>query len=256
MKKQILLTSLFTCAALAASAQLVIQNQWEFNDTAGTDLGSAVDSVGSAQFNTGLGGGGTWDTNGSGQLTGLGRFGQASISGPTTGIYQLDLKGVTLSSFSGGTDDVVAFGLRSFASNNNVAAFGGATSSADQATIVFGNENDSGGLDIQVYDNGADLGLQTDVYNFSSTFDFRILRDLDNDTADYLIQVDGGGYTPIVSQQFNSAAVNLLAIGSNGFGATVGVDEVTWTAVPEPSTYAIILGVMALGVVWYRRRRS
>lgn len=252
MKKLLLLSPCFLASVLVGQ----VVHSWDFSDTVGTDLGSAADSVGSALFNTGLGGGGTWDTNGSGQLTGLGRYGQADITNPSSGIYQFDLKGVTLSSFSGGTDDVVAFGLRSFASNNNVAAFGGTASSADQATIVFGNENDSGGLDIQVYDNGTDLGLQTDVYNFSSTFDFRIVRDLDNNTADYLIQVDGGGYSNLVAQQFNSAAVGLLAIGSNGFGATVGLDEASWTQVPEPSTYAVLFGGLALGVVLYRRRRG
>jgi hypothetical protein len=255
MKQAVLIISLSNLLALSAGAQTL--SQWNFNDTAGTDLGSAVDSIGSATFSGNLGGGGTWDTNGSGQLTGLGRIGNADIADQTTGIYQFDLTGVTLTSFSGGTDDTVAFGIRSFSSGNNTGFNGDGASSSNIAVIVFGNENDSGGLDMEIIDNNASVGTVTDATtDFTGTFDFRITLDLDSNAANYYWQRNGGGYNTIVSQQFNNpASLNFLFLASNGFGADASIDTATWSAVPEPSTYALFAGGLALLSIMIRRRR-
>lgn len=256
MNQRALLALLPVFAASVASAQVVIHN-WEFNDPSGTDLAAAADSVGSALFNQDAGGGGTWETNASGSLSGLGRIGNADISDVTSGVYQLDLTGVTMSNMAGGTDDVVFFALRSFSSGNNTGFSGAGSSSSNQAVIVFGNENDSGGLDVEVIDNNVSLGLSRDVTtDFSGTFDLRIVLDMDNDSANYFYQQNGGGYTQIVAQQFNGAGtITHLALGSNGFGATVNIDTVTFTAVPEPSTYALLSGMVVLAGILMRRRR-
>ncbi len=41
----------------------------------------------------------------------------------------------------------------------------------------------------------------------------------------------------------------------NGVKETTGIDSVSFTAIPEPSTYAAIIGALALGVVTLRRYR-
>ena len=56
----------------------------------------------------------------------------------------------------------------------------------------------------------------------------------------------------------NTTGKNLLIVGFEGTGGngSIGVFEVTSTsAIPEPSTYAALAGVGALGLAFYRRRR-
>jgi hypothetical protein len=57
----------------------------------------------------------------------------------------------------------------------------------------------------------------------------------------------------------NQTAVYLRLIAASAPGATSGsnrVDNFTVTAIPEPSTYAAIMGVLTLGIVLYRRRQK
>jgi uncharacterized membrane protein affecting hemolysin expression len=44
--------------------------------------------------------------------------------------------------------------------------------------------------------------------------------------------------------------------GATGATGNNRLDNITLTAVPEPSTYAALLGLLALGVVAYRRRKA
>lgn len=49
-----------------------------------------------------------------------------------------------------------------------------------------------------------------------------------------------------------------ISVGQSGVWVTddlFDVDAVTWSAIPEPSTYAIGAGLGALGLVFWRRRR-
>ncbi|MEX2381336.1 MAG: PEP-CTERM sorting domain-containing protein [Opitutales bacterium] len=49
----------------------------------------------------------------------------------------------------------------------------------------------------------------------------------------------------------------LVAAGAfEGAGATFAADNITLTAVPEPSTYAALFGALALGFAFLRRRRA
>lgn len=69
--------------------------------------------------------------------------------------------------------------------------------------------------------------------------------------------VHGSSITGVFLGLSNGATVN---VGSNIFTLNYGASDVTLTfvsAIPEPATYATILGALALGgVVWSRRRRS
>jgi hypothetical protein len=58
--------------------------------------------------------------------------------------------------------------------------------------------------------------------------------------------VSDPSYGAIILAQFGSASIN---------ESGVSISNVSVTVVPEPSTYAAFLGLMALGVVAYRRRK-
>jgi len=258
MNKTLLITSLGGLLALNAGAQVL--NQWNFSDTSGTSLTAAGDSVGSATFSNGTNGGGTFQTNGSGFLVGSNRMGNADIADQTTGIFQYDLTGITFTAGYGTTsaDDSFFFGIRDSASST-ITNFTSNSGSFDEAVIVIGNDDSAAGVDWTVYDNGSNVGSGTNLggsTDFSGTWDFRIVLDLDNDTADYFYQVNGGGYNTIVSQQFNGVGtITHIALGSVvSFNDTVSIDQATWSAVPEPSAYALIAGTLALSWIMVRRR--
>ncbi len=252
MKKTLSLLAILAVGAAAPASAQTIVNQWLFNDVSGTDLGAAVASVGSATFSSNLGGGGTWQTNGSGLLSGQGRIGNADVADFSTGIYQYDLVGVTMTTMSGATDDSVFFGLRSFSAATNTSFT--SSSGSDQATIVFGNENNTGGLDFRIYNATVGSAIINTSLSFSDTYDFRIILDLDNNTADYLYQANGGGYTSIIAQQVNAVAtITFLGLGSNALNETVNINQAQLSAIPEPSTALMLLS--GLGVLALRRRR-
>jgi hypothetical protein len=96
-----------------------------------------------------------------------------------------------------------------------------------------------------VYDGGAGTGLLSAYYNgvqIGSTFDL----------------LNGSSGWNVVTE--NDTITVLL------YGASAGMDEFdsprptfdnfTVTAVPEPSSYAALFGVIALGAGWRRRRRG
>ncbi len=69
----------------------------------------------------------------------------------------------------------------------------------------------------------------------------------------------GANYSAVDLYQVQSSNVSTFLgtfalYTSAGGGYSVG--DLTFTAVPEPSTYAAILGVMTMGIVMIRRRRS
>jgi hypothetical protein len=255
MKRHILIASLLSFATLAASGQVIL-HQWDFSDTAGTDISAVSDSVGSLSFGTATNNPGNWTTNGTGLLTGGdGGHGHADITNINSGVYQFDLTGVTFTALSGGTDDSIAFGLRSFTSGNITRFEVAGDSSSNQSVLVIGNENGSSGLDFRVIDNNVATLVSDATSDFTGTYDFRILLDFDNDTADYLYQLNGGGFTNIVSQQFNAvAAIDNLYFSGSTFSDTISINQATFTQVPEPSTYALLLGVLVLGLALMRRR--
>ena len=232
MKKIIPVLILTSAAALNAQS-----HQWNFDETNGTVLSSTVDSISGTLDFSAQANGTASTTNGSGLLVGGFGLGHAVV-GLTTGTYQFDLTGVTVNYNAGNSfnDDWGGFGLRSFAFTNQLT-FDSADSN-DAALLVFGNNDNTGGLDIRVLNNNAQHTLLSNVTaDFSGTYDFRVVMDLDNDLASFYYQVDGGGYTTIAENLANANAANSLYLGMNSDtwnGEFMNFDQVTVTAVPEP----------------------
>lgn len=77
------------------------------------------------------------------------------------------------------------------------------------------------------------------------------------ETADVL-NLAGGTFS--VEAVVPMSGLNIVQVGFRNSGTVSTAGEITFsnlsvTAVPEPSTYAAILGVIGLGLVWLRKRR-
>lgn len=71
-----------------------------------------------------------------------------------------------------------------------------------------------------------------------------------------LVYQIGGGDTAADLTSFAAAGTAISIVNGGGFGGNgVGV-SITLTAVPEPSTFAALAGLCALGAVMVRRRRA
>jgi hypothetical protein len=138
---------------------------------------------------------------------------------------------------------------------------------------VFARVGDNGGLFLSVTSN-ASVNTQTSVATLAAgqTYLFSIAIDF-NSAASHTITLDLfdpiGSTTPIASQSttisstlFGIDQLSYLVFNHNNTGGTGGYtsattprfDEFNLVAIPEPSTYAAIFGLGALGLVVLRRR--
>ncbi len=126
---------------------------------------------------------------------------------------------------------------------------------------------------------GGSGGNSTEGLTVNTAYSLDIfINDYDSQSINY--DVPGGGTASLAANTFaayldgvlfredgleNGALVgdnNLGRFGIDSFTSSVGIDytfdnfEVSTIAVPEPSTYAVMTGVLVLGFVAYRRRRS
>ena len=143
------------------------------------------------------------------------------------------------------------------------------------AGTSFGINADGGGDETQRFDN--DLGIESMVFSFDTngTFNTIDLRYIE-DSAEAVLTFDGGnsfdlfagsatetvgGTTEIhtITESFVAGQTITLAVsGSAASGENFSLESFTITpsAIPEPSTYALIFGGLALGLVVWKRRRS
>jgi hypothetical protein len=123
-----------------------------------------------------------------------------------------------------GTWDGGAFvpGAGVMAAGLTFANFGGAYDTASDQTITYLDAFDNV-LSTQVFAGGADVSGGREAYS---------------------------GY---LSDSYNISKIT-FAITRNSGTSSIGIDDIAFTAVPEPSTYAIYAGLLALGLAMWRRK--
>ncbi|GEM_PF-4603657 len=260
-----LLTSV-CCMFLVSTAGAQILQNWQFDDADSTTIDGAANEVGGgASWGDGSG---STPTVQSGQLdlaVNLDGTWYADIADITSGIYQLDVTGVTFGSISGGSNDHFSFGFTENTGSTNERSWDVlGSNSRDRAIFVLGNENDSGGLDALGFSQGTTFQTSaTDLTSdFTGTFDFRILWDATNQTVDFSYQRNGGGYSAMGSQlsYTDTDAVGYLILDfdmNNSTGSdSAQLGAVTLAVIPEPSSL-LLMGIAGiLGVSLLRRRGS
>lgn len=88
--------------------------------------------------------------------------------------------------------------------------------------------------------------------SFSDSADFITSFEINNlISTDFALASDVFEFSPITARYVRWSVVNVY----NGSFLSVGAAEISFSAVPEPSTYAAVAGLGALGFALVRRRR-
>ncbi len=144
------------------------------------------------------------------------------------------------------------------------------------------------GMYLSTFNGGAQLAAEWGIWN-AGTGDFDRQRTVVStlDTTDVLLRLDYNGDTKVMSAGYsfngstffnvgsfdldgaqagleapnlNGLGLQLIAVLNQGAGPVAAgelhFDNLAVSAVPEPSTYAALAGLAALGLVWWRRRQQ
>ncbi|MGC3991179.1 MAG: PEP-CTERM sorting domain-containing protein [Chthoniobacteraceae bacterium] len=139
-------------------------------------------------------------------------------------------------SYTGGT--TVTLGLLTVTSTGSLGT--GNVSLADTTGVTLTLQNNNAIADSAILNFGANS-----VINLNGTAGT-------SETVYGLYDVTTG--TSIAAGTYTAAALN-SAFGVTSFASTNGETVTVVTAVPEPGTYALVMGGMGLLTVWQRRRR-
>ncbi|MCC5840885.1 MAG: PEP-CTERM sorting domain-containing protein [Opitutales bacterium] len=243
-------------ACLLPSAQAQLLANWEFNEPAGTGLTQTVDSVNGLVFNGGITG---VATNGTGQLvfganaTFPDRYTLLPASALTT--YELSF---VVNSWDSSNLDSSAAGRRMY--------MGFYETTNLEGTFV-------GEVEFRFFDDGVDLrfvggsGASVIQSNFAPALlnqpmRFTMTVDTAANVASLSYQIGMADPVSFLDLPLSVAAsgreINYFGItSSQNFQTLSGaplIESITITAIPEPSTYAAILGLAALAFLVWRRR--
>jgi hypothetical protein len=280
MKRSIGLILSFLTAASLAAGQSILES-WQFADDGGTTM-DAVANVGSNDSSWNFGG---FKTDGSGNLvigqagtphdqdyTGAGTVSTYrktdAFTALTTGIITMEVV-VSDWDLDGANDGGVGNRGLSFAlwdEPNNEKVF----LQFETSTTDIRVQSTAPGANTTVTGSTASNGLGAYDMNGGGTVTFELNIDLDSGAWSSRVQTaanpiwvdlttDGAGFEQITTVQlirgtFDGAGQSISTWEAGEF---VLVDSMTVSyAVPEPSTYALYGGMVALGLVMYRRRRG
>ena len=134
----------------------------------------------------------------------------------------------------------------------------------------FGINATGTGDETQRFDN--DLGIESMVFSFdvAGVFDTLDLEFIEESENEGLLIFDGGTTYQLntvtstgASDAFNigesftaGQSITLTLSGSAAAGENFSLQSITVSAVPEPSTYAALAGIVILGFAAYRRRNQ
>lgn len=132
------------------------------------------------------------------------------------------------------------------------------------------NWTSSGGFGI----NSSIASDDTDGFDTGESFSFSFDQDVtltsitvsswnSNDNATLTVSGSGDfatvsstGLTTFALNVTSGSTVTITANGTTAIGNGFYLDSLSVSAIPEPSTYAAILGALALGVIYIRRRKQ
>lgn len=290
MKTRYLLALLAGCclASLPLSAQTFVGSD-DFNDNNLVVQGSNPQAAGQWRF-IGADTGATW-SNINGRLEYTNSGAQAAFNSsraiwvsPSTSSNLVGGAGLTTGNpFTSSWSAVVS------ATNLVTPSAGYTYQGLETYTLTSTNGNNAYyGMYLSTFNGGAQLAAEWGIWN-EGTGDFDRQRTVVGtlDTTDVLLRLDYNGDTKIMSAGYslngstffnvgsfdldgaqagleapnlNGLGLQLISVLNQGAGPVAAgelyFDNISVSAVPEPSTYAALAGLAALGLVMWRRRRQ
>ncbi len=124
---------------------------------------------------------------------------------------------------------------------------------AERTGIVFAFSNDGDQISIQQFSaNGSTSILAVTSYSMTTGQSYDFTATLTGTSL--ALSVNG---VALLSATDSTSTGNQIALFSrSGFGTSTSVDSISVSAIPEPSTYAAVSGIMVLAAGIWRRRKT
>ncbi len=251
MNRFVIFSFIVTAALLPGHATLV--QQFEFNDSNGTTLSNAANSVGGGvQYASDLTGyvinGGNLEISSVGDTESF--SGNGTALGYTSGIYQIDMT-LDWTVVDDGVDQTFHVSFM----NDNV----------NQTTADISLEFRTGNTNVEVNGRAFGGGTETGVYSGftlnESNIQLRSVVDFDNDTLETFYNSGSGfvstGTAGTISSSRNGNWLRIRTTGDwSDSGESLSVDSISYSVIPEPGSM-VLVGVAFLTLFGaYRLRRS